>query len=255
MTGPQGDPGAQGPQGDPGPEGPQGEEGESAYQIWLNEGNTGSESDFLDSLEGPAGEDGMLPEGTDIGNTTFWDGNEWVVDNSNLYHDSLLVGIGIDTPSALLHTMGLDSAGGNVVFEGERKFGHFGPAPVEGFGTRMMWYPDKAAFRVGKVLNNNWDTDSIGVFSTAWGLDTKASGKESTAWGGRTEASGEWSTAWGYRTEASADLGSTAWGRETKASGRFSTAWGNGTEASGRYSTAWGDGTEASGNEIYSLGR
>ena len=68
-------------------------------------------SDFLDSLEGPAGEDGMLPEGTDIGNTTFWDGTEWVVDNSNLYHDSMRVGIGIDTPSALLHTHGIGLGG------------------------------------------------------------------------------------------------------------------------------------------------
>ena len=29
----------------------------------------------------------------------------------------------------------------------------------------MMWYPDKAAFRVGRVTNDNWDTDSIGDYS------------------------------------------------------------------------------------------
>ena len=29
-----------------------GADGDSAYQIWLNNGNTGSEQDFLDSLEG-----------------------------------------------------------------------------------------------------------------------------------------------------------------------------------------------------------
>ena len=29
--------------------------GLSAYQIWLNNGNTGTEQDFLDSLVGPAG--------------------------------------------------------------------------------------------------------------------------------------------------------------------------------------------------------
>lgn len=32
--------------------GPQGPEGKSAYQIWLDEGNIGSEQDFLDSLVG-----------------------------------------------------------------------------------------------------------------------------------------------------------------------------------------------------------
>jgi hypothetical protein len=64
--GPQGEPGmdgAQGPQGEPGmdgAEGPQGEPGEmgiagaSAYEIWLNLGNTGSEQDFIDYLSGNA---------------------------------------------------------------------------------------------------------------------------------------------------------------------------------------------------------
>lgn len=41
--------------GDPGDDGADGTNGESAYQIWLDNGNTGSEQDFLDSLVGPAG--------------------------------------------------------------------------------------------------------------------------------------------------------------------------------------------------------
>ena len=36
-----------------GPPGPAGADGASAYQIWLDEGNTGTEQDFLDSLVGP----------------------------------------------------------------------------------------------------------------------------------------------------------------------------------------------------------
>jgi hypothetical protein len=64
--GPQGEPGmdgAEGPQGEPGmdgAQGPQGEPGEmgiagaSAYEIWLNLGNTGSEQDFIDYLSGNA---------------------------------------------------------------------------------------------------------------------------------------------------------------------------------------------------------
>ena len=49
--------GDQGPQGQPGPAGkdgeagPQGNPGASAYEIWLGEGNVGSEQDFLDSLK------------------------------------------------------------------------------------------------------------------------------------------------------------------------------------------------------------
>lgn len=38
-----------------------GEDGDSAYQIWLNLGNTGTEQDFIDSLTGPAGPAG--PQG------------------------------------------------------------------------------------------------------------------------------------------------------------------------------------------------
>lgn len=34
-----------------------GQDGDSAYDIWLDAGNTGSEQDFLDSLKGSAGED------------------------------------------------------------------------------------------------------------------------------------------------------------------------------------------------------
>ncbi len=44
--------GAQGPQGD------QGEQGDSAYQIWLDLGNSGTTQDFIDSLQGPQGVQG-----------------------------------------------------------------------------------------------------------------------------------------------------------------------------------------------------
>jgi hypothetical protein len=68
QQGPKGDPGEQGErgeqgiQGEPGPageQGPKGDTGASAYQVWLDEGNTGSEQDFLDSLVGPKGDAGV----------------------------------------------------------------------------------------------------------------------------------------------------------------------------------------------------
>lgn len=61
--GPQGEPGSagrdglngkdglQGPKGDQGDRGPAGQDGKSAYQIWLDLGNTGSEQDFIESLK------------------------------------------------------------------------------------------------------------------------------------------------------------------------------------------------------------
>jgi len=67
-AGPPGPPGAdstvEGPVGPPGPPGPpsvDGEDGASAYEIWLSQGNTGTEQDFLDSLIGAQGVEG--PQG------------------------------------------------------------------------------------------------------------------------------------------------------------------------------------------------
>ena len=62
-TGPTGSTGEKGDTGDTGPS------GDSAYQIWLDQGNTGSEQDFLDSLVGPTGPTGSTGEKGDTGNT------------------------------------------------------------------------------------------------------------------------------------------------------------------------------------------
>lgn len=51
-----------GPQGEPGKDGVTGADGKSAYQIWLEQGNTGTEADFLASLVGPQGPEGELPD-------------------------------------------------------------------------------------------------------------------------------------------------------------------------------------------------
>jgi hypothetical protein len=67
-TGPQGIQGVKGDTGDTGPQGPTGAagadgvDGDSAYQVWLDEGNTGTEQDFLDSLVGEQGPQGIQGE-------------------------------------------------------------------------------------------------------------------------------------------------------------------------------------------------
>jgi hypothetical protein len=58
LTGPTG---PQGPQGLTGPSGTNGIDGLSAYQIWLNSGNTGTQAQFLASLQGATGVQG--PQG------------------------------------------------------------------------------------------------------------------------------------------------------------------------------------------------
>jgi len=87
-----------------------------------------------------------------------------------------------------------------------------GTIPVEGAGTRMMWYPAKASFRVGRTTGTQWDDINIGNYSIAMGAYTTASGERSIAMGAYTTASGE---------------RSTAMGSITTASGEYSTAMGN----------------------------
>jgi Chaperone of endosialidase/Head domain of trimeric autotransporter adhesin len=163
------------------------------------------------------------------------------------------------------------------------------PPPIEGAGTRMMWYPDKAAFRAGAIFpnldipspTNYWDKANIGIASFASGFDTKASGEYSTAMGygsfatgisstsigHLTNASGNYTMALGYKTTASETLataigntaiatgfGSISIGTSTFTSGWYSTAIGYNTSATGRWSTAMCFNTLASGHMSFSIG-
>jgi len=154
------------------------------------------------------------------------------------------VGIGITTPVARLHVS--DS---NVVFTGPSIVPGsttFNP-PTQGAGTRMMWYPQKAAFRTGVVQSTQWDKDSIGRFSFAAGYNVKAKEDMSVAMGNGTTASGLSSTAIGYQSIASG-LYSTSIGYQTLASNQGSIAMGYLTSSSGITSMAMGNGSTASGN-------
>lgn len=65
----------------PGPQGPQG-----------NAGATGP--------QGPQGAQGFLTNGNTAGNTPYWNGTQWVVNNSNIHNNGAGIGIGTTTPSA-----------------------------------------------------------------------------------------------------------------------------------------------------------
>lgn len=71
--------GATGLQGEPGSDGTDGADGKSAYQIWLDAGNTGTEEEYLASLKGDKGDKGDTgeqgiqgPPGTDGTSTYFY---------------------------------------------------------------------------------------------------------------------------------------------------------------------------------------
>jgi hypothetical protein len=160
------------------------------------------------------------------------------------------VGIGTAHPSAMLHVS--DSA---VLFTGPVNLPATTPfyPPVSGAGSRMMWYPQKAAFRVGIVDNTNWDKDSIGRFSFATGYNTRSVGEGAFAAGVSSVAKGSYSTSMGYSTQALGSY-STSMGDETIASGDYSTSMGNYATASGDYSTSIGYATTANGIASTSMG-
>ena len=205
-TGPQGPEGPEGPQGETGPQGPEGPTGP--------QGETGPQGpEGPEGPEGPQGESGSI----------HWN------DAENSVSTTVNVGIGTDTPATLLHIYGIQPMDGNVVFEGEVKLPQWlsepterklnemlekdvivlppdpdpVPAPVTGPGTRMMWFPDRAAFRAGFVTDIHWNGEYIGLASTAMGRNTVALGYWSTAFGNNSFAVGNGSTAMGFFTKAS----------------------------------------------------
>jgi hypothetical protein len=160
---------------------------------------------------------------------------------TSFYASAQNIGIGTTTPLARLHVT--DSS---VVFSAVgQPPGSPGGPPVTGEGRRMMWYADKAAFRVGYVNTTGWDKDSVGLYSTALGNNNKALGYASMAAGNTNTASGEAAIAMGYFAQASG-YASTAIGYSSTASGFNSLAWGYGAKASGQYSAALGVNTIAS---------
>lgn len=119
-----------------------------------------------------------------------------------------------------------------------------GAIVLSGTGTRMVWNPRKAVFRVGYVDGTEWDDSNLGNISTAFGRSTKASGYASTAFGSNTTASESYTTVFGQNTIASGDT-STAFGRNTTASGRTSTAFGQENSAPSYGETVLGIGATA----------
>ena len=75
--------------------------------------------------------------------------------------------------------------------------------PSEGSGTRMMWYPRKAAFRAGSISGTQWDAANIGSYSVAIGQDVRASGDNGVAFGVRSTAAGSSTFAVGEDNTAS----------------------------------------------------
>ncbi len=123
--------------------------------------------------------------------------------------------------------------------------------PTTGPGTRMMWYPGKAAFRAGNIIGTQWDEANIGNQSIAFGSNTIARGSHSLAAGDSTVASGNQSVALGFFTVASGPV-SFAMGSNVVASGTAAVALGFHALALGEGSFVFAD--RSSANTFAALG-
>ncbi|MBI3459179.1 tail fiber domain-containing protein [Candidatus Azambacteria bacterium] len=230
------------------------------YSFNVYYGQSGSERLFRLKSDGNMVLDGNVGIGTTsptiklaIGDTDT--GLDWVSDGvltvktNNVeqmrINSSGNVGIGTTAPEFRLS---LDTDGG-IIAKGT--YGSGATLTTSGAGTRFIWYPKKAAFRVGHVDGSRWDDTNIGDYSIAMGHDTIANGPYSTAMGHDTNANGSFSIATGFQTTASG-YNSTAMGYNTIASGENSVAIGILTTASGQFSTAMGHSLNVSGT--YSFG-
>lgn len=73
--------------------------------------------------------------------------------------------------------------------------------PESGIGTRLMWIPERSAFRAGTSLGTEWDNAQIGGFSFASGVNLLANGLASTAFGFQNKASAPQSFVAGFNNE------------------------------------------------------
>jgi hypothetical protein len=126
--------------------------------------------------------------------------------------------------------------------------------PASGPGTRLMWYPGKAAFRAGSVGTDDWDDANVGLGSVALGFSTRAAGTGSTAFGQGSRALGLGGVAAGLFAFATARA-SVALGDNVSATGAAAVALGDRTLASGVAALAAGFDTTASGEGSVALGQ
>jgi hypothetical protein len=100
---------------------------------------------------------------------------------------------------------------GGTLLGGSYDGGFSSRIPTEGSGTRLMWYPGKAAFRAGYINGTQWDDANVGNYSVAIGENVRASGDNGVALGVRSTA---------------ANVSSVAIGEDNTASGAASVALG-----------------------------
>ena len=170
----------------PGPQGPAGNDGAdglSAYEVWLSQGNTGTEADFLNSLQGadgatgpqgPAGNDGATgPQGATGAQGPA--GNDGA-DGLSAYEVWLSQG-NTGTEADFLNSLqGADGATGATGPAGATgATGPAGPAGADGAdGVSVNWLGTLATAPVSPNLNDGYYNSTVGISyiwnGSAWNI-------------------------------------------------------------------------------------
>jgi hypothetical protein len=171
-TGPQGPIGLTGATGTQGPIGLTGATGPQG-PIGLT-GATGPQG--IQGIQGLTGATGLLSNGTNAGNTPYWDGSQWVVNNSNIYNNGAGVGIGTTNPLGKFHVnndvSGYDSSF-IVTTAGKVGIGTSAPqSNLEVVGVSKFGVGDQSSTEI------SWDNgtllNSLATFNTSYGGILKA---------------------------------------------------------------------------------
>ncbi len=189
-------------------------------------------------------------------------GDVYLSDGSFL---DLFVGIGTNTPEfRLTLDKGAGTPDGGILAIGT--FGSGADLDTAGAGTRLIWYPKKAAFRAGYVDGAQWDDANIGHMSVGLGYNASASSGVSVGYNTTSSNDAE---AIGYNVTASSSLGvaigygvsattgdySIAIGYNSTATGERAVAIGGGVSATGYSSVAMGYNAISSGDESIAIGQ
>jgi hypothetical protein len=137
-----------------------------------------------------------------------------------------------------------------------------GEIPVSGPGFRMMWYPNRAAFRAGGVAVDQWDDANIGFLTWAGGYNTVATGYGAFSFGDGNNVSSTVGVAFGSNnvvdgtagfaagtSSRCGGLGCAAMGFQANAGGTGSVALGYRVTADADYTTALGFRASVNGHQ------
>ncbi|HET7464659.1 MAG TPA: tail fiber domain-containing protein [Longimicrobium sp.] len=135
-----------------------------------------------------------------------------------------------------------------------------GIIPFTGAGERLMWHPNKAAFRAGSIgsAGTQWDDPNTGYYTWAGGYNTTALGLASFAMGYQSTALGSYSIGLGYTANADG-TGAVALGYRVTADADYSVAIGQRASTNGHAGAivfsdgSTTDSTQASANNQFTV--